>query len=190
MECVGLLLQCEGVEVNAEDMNGEATPLQYSVRAGHEAAVDLLLSYGASCGPEIQTVLREKLPHLDPVWFSTGRTARPLKNILFNLIKLGDGVPELETYVAGRANVDWDADNGQHSRDGPRWRGARAAGARRGQHQAQARDRGLARPPPRAAGVNGATEHEMLRIEFEQSLAANDQTGPINKEKSLQTHKM
>ena len=29
MECVGLLLQCEGVEVNAEDMNGEATPLQY-----------------------------------------------------------------------------------------------------------------------------------------------------------------
>ena len=30
----------------------------------------------------------------------------------------------------------------------------------------------------------------MLLIEFEQSLAANDQTGPINKEKSLQTHKM
>ena len=52
MECVGLLLQCEGVEVNAEDMKGEATPLQYSVLAGHEAAVDLLLSYGASCGPE------------------------------------------------------------------------------------------------------------------------------------------
>ena len=75
MECVGLLLQCEGVGVNAEDMKGEATPLQYAVLAGHEAAVDLL-----------QTVLREKLPHLDPVWFSTARTARPLKSILFNLI--------------------------------------------------------------------------------------------------------
>ena len=115
MECVGLLLQCEGVEVNAEDMKGEATPLQYAALAGHEAAVDLLLSYGASCGPEIQTVLREKLPHLDPVWFSTARTARPLKNILFNLIELGDGVAGLETYVAGRTTVDWDADNGQHT---------------------------------------------------------------------------
>ena len=36
-------------------------------------------------------------------------------------------------------------------------------------------------------------EYEMLRIEFEQNLAANEQTGPINKEmrnliKSLQTH--
>ena len=115
MECVGLLLQCEGIEVNAEDMKGEATPLQYAALAGHEAAVDLLLSYGASCGPEIQTVLREKLPHLDPVWFSTARTARPLKNILFNLIELGDGVAGLETYVAGRTSVDWDADNGQHT---------------------------------------------------------------------------
>lgn len=36
-------------------------------------------------------------------------------------------------------------------------------------------------------------EYEMLRIEFEQNLAANEQTGPINKEMrnlitSLQTH--
>ena len=36
-------------------------------------------------------------------------------------------------------------------------------------------------------------EYEMLRIEFEQNLAANEQTGPINKEmrnliQSLQTH--
>ena len=101
---MGLLLQCEGVGVNAEDMKGEATSLQYAVLAGHEAAVDLL-----------QTVLREKLPHLDPVWFSTARTARPLKNILFNLIELGDGVAGLETYVAGRTSDDWDADNGQHT---------------------------------------------------------------------------
>ena len=38
-------------------------------------------------------------------------------------------------------------------------------------------------------------EYEMLRIEFEQNLAANEQTGPINKEMrnlitSLQTHNM
>jgi hypothetical protein len=38
-------------------------------------------------------------------------------------------------------------------------------------------------------------EYEMLRIEFEQNLAANEQTGPINKEmrnliSSLQTHNM
>ena len=36
-------------------------------------------------------------------------------------------------------------------------------------------------------------EYEMLRIEFEQNLAANEQTGPINKEmrdliQSIQTH--
>ena len=54
---------------------GSGSTLQYAVVAGHEAAVDLL-----------QTVLREKLSHLDPVWFSTARTARPLKSTLFNLI--------------------------------------------------------------------------------------------------------
>merc|ERR1712218_93239 len=128
-------------------MKSEATPLQYAVLAGHGAAVDLL-----------QTVLREKLPHLDPVWFSTARTARPLKSILFNLISrpMWRAMPPstgTRTTGSSAATV--------RVRDGPRQRGARAAGARRGQHQARARDRSLARPPLRAAGVHGgAAEHE------------------------------
>ena len=115
MECIGLLLQCEGVEVNSEDMKGEATALQYAALAGHEAGVDLLLSAGASCSQEIQNIIREKMPHFDPVWFNSCRSGRPLKNILFNLIELGDNVAGLDSYVRGRDNVDWDADNGQHT---------------------------------------------------------------------------
>ena len=115
VECAGLLLQCEGVEVNAEDMKGEATALQYAATAGHQACVDLLLSYGASCSPEIQNIIREKMPHFDPVWFNSSRSGRPLKNIMFNLIELGDNVAGLDSYVRGRDNVDWNADNGQHT---------------------------------------------------------------------------
>ena len=109
------MLQVEGVEVNAEDMKGEATALQYAALAGNEPCVDLLLSYGASCSSEIQDIIRDKIPHFDPVKFTTARTGRPLKNILFNLIELGDNVDSLDSYVGTRTNVDWNADNGQYT---------------------------------------------------------------------------
>ena len=96
-------------------MKGESTALQYAAIAGHEACVDLLLSYGASCNQEIQNVIREKMPHFDPVWFNSSRSGRPLKNILFNLIELGDNVSGMDSYVRGRDNMDWNADNGQYT---------------------------------------------------------------------------
>ena len=43
VECLALLLQMPGIEVNAEDMKGEATPLYYAALAACEPAVDLLL---------------------------------------------------------------------------------------------------------------------------------------------------
>ena len=113
VECIGLLLQCEGLEINAEDMKGESTPLQYAALAGNETCVDLLLSFGASCNPEIQNMIRERIPHFDPVKFHSARSGRPLKNILFNLIELGDNVEGFNSYVANRANIDWNVDNGQ-----------------------------------------------------------------------------
>ena len=115
LECIGLLLQVPGVDVNAEDMKGETTALQYCAMAGSVAGVDLLLSYGATCGEEARQTIRENIPQFDPARFSKIRTGRPLKNILFNLIELGDNVVGLDSYVTNRdvGAVDWDADNGQ-----------------------------------------------------------------------------
>ena len=113
VECIGLLLLVPGIDVNAEDLKGETTALQYCAMAGSEAGVDLLLSYGATCGEEVRQTIRENIPHFDPARFSKVRTGRPLKNILFNLIELGDNVVGLDSYVTNREAVDWDADNGQ-----------------------------------------------------------------------------
>ena len=48
IECIGVLLQYPGIEINSEDMKGEATPLFYAASAGNEKAVDLLLAFGAA----------------------------------------------------------------------------------------------------------------------------------------------
>ena len=61
LECIGLLLQVPGVDVNAEDMKGETTALQYCAMAGSVAGVDLLLSYGATCGEEARQTIRENI---------------------------------------------------------------------------------------------------------------------------------
>ena len=114
VECVGLLLQVDDLEVNAEDMKSESTALQYAALAAHTDCVDLLLSHGANLTPEIETLIRDKIPDFDPQSFKTAkRGGRPLKNILFNMIEMGDNVQGLENYVSGRDNVDWNADNGQ-----------------------------------------------------------------------------
>lgn len=69
LECIGLLLQLPGVNVNAEDLKGETTALQYCAMAGSEAGVDLLLSYGATCGEEVRQTIRENIPQFDPARF-------------------------------------------------------------------------------------------------------------------------
>ena len=116
VECVGLLLQCECVEVNAEDMKGEATALQYAALAGNKDAVDLLLSFGANVNPEIEKIIRDKIPDMDPAALqSAARGGRPVKNVLFNLVELSDNVSGVDTYVSGRDNVEWNADNGQYT---------------------------------------------------------------------------
>ena len=69
---------------------------------GNEACVDLLLSYGAHCSSEIQTIIRENFPGFDGGKLTNTRAARPLKNILFNLIELGDNVDGLNSYVTAR----------------------------------------------------------------------------------------
>ena len=113
LECLGLLLLVPGLEINAEDLRSETTALQYAAMAGCEAAVDLLLSYGASCGEETRREIMENIQDFDPVKFSQARSGRPVKNIMFNMIEVGDNVAGLETYLSHRARVDWDADNGQ-----------------------------------------------------------------------------
>lgn len=113
LECLGLLLLVPGLEINAEDLRSETTALHYAAMAGSEEAVDLLLSYGASCGEETRQEIRENIPHFDPIKFSQARSGRPVKNIIFNMIELGDNVAGLDTYVTNRTGVDWDADNGR-----------------------------------------------------------------------------
>ena len=113
LEILGLLLLLPGLEINAEDLRSETTALHYAAMAGCEEAVDLLLSYGASCGEETKQEIRDNIPTFDPLKFSQARTGRPVKNILFNMIELGDNVAGLETYVTNRQGVDWDADNGR-----------------------------------------------------------------------------
>ena len=112
LQCLGLLLLVPGLEINAEDLRSETTALHYAAMAGCEQAVDLLLSYGASCGEETQQEIRENIKNFDPVKFSQARPGRPVKNIIFNMIEVGDNVAGLDTYLSYRAGVDWDADNG------------------------------------------------------------------------------
>ena len=112
LECLGLLLLVPGLEINAEDLRSETTALHYAAMAGSEKAVDLLLSYGASCGEETRQEIKENIENFDPVKFSQARPGRPVKNILFNMIELGDNVAGLATYLTDRTVVDWDWDNG------------------------------------------------------------------------------
>jgi len=120
IECIGILLQVPGIEINAEDMKGEATPLYYAANAGNEKAVDLLLSFGADAlnnntGETICDVIRQNIPNFDPVKFNKTRKGRPIKNILFNIIELADNVAGFHMYVSNRPDMDWNADNGQYT---------------------------------------------------------------------------
>ena len=46
------LERCPGVEVNAEDLRGQLTPLYYAASAGSTEAVKMLLEHGAN--PDVQ----------------------------------------------------------------------------------------------------------------------------------------
>ena len=48
------------------------------------------------------TIIRENFPGFDGGKLTNTRAARPLKNILFNLIELGDNVDGLNSYVTAR----------------------------------------------------------------------------------------
>eukprot|EP00092_Neocalanus_flemingeri_P015698 GFUD01016992.1.p1 GENE.GFUD01016992.1~~GFUD01016992.1.p1 ORF type:complete len:970 (+),score=249.34 GFUD01016992.1:268-3177(+) len=120
IECIGILLQFPGIEINTEDMKGEATPLYYAANAGNEKVVDLLLSFGADAhnnntGETISHLIRQNIPNFDPVKFNKTRKGRPIKNILFNIIELADNVEGFRMYVSNRTDVDWNADNGQYT---------------------------------------------------------------------------
>jgi len=120
IDCIGILLQYPGIEINSEDMKGEATPLFYAASAGNEKVVDLLLSFGADAhnnntGETISDVIRQNIPNFDPVKFNKTRKSRPIKNILFNMIELGDNVEGFSMYVSNRDDMDWNADNGQYT---------------------------------------------------------------------------
>ena len=70
IECIGVLLQYPGIEINSVDMKGEATPLFYAATAANEKAVDLLLSFGADAhnnntGETICDVIRQNIPDFD-----------------------------------------------------------------------------------------------------------------------------
>eukprot|EP00090_Calanus_glacialis_P004617 TRINITY_DN13469_c0_g1_i6.p1 TRINITY_DN13469_c0_g1~~TRINITY_DN13469_c0_g1_i6.p1 ORF type:complete len:963 (-),score=252.46 TRINITY_DN13469_c0_g1_i6:527-3415(-) len=120
VECIGILLQFPGIEMNSEDMKGEATPLFYAATAGNEKVVDLLLSFGADAhnnntGETICDVIRQNIPNFDPEKFNKTRKGRPIKNILFNMIELADNVEGFRMYVSNRDDMDWNADNGQYT---------------------------------------------------------------------------
>lgn len=120
IDCIGILLQCPGIEINSEDMKGEATPLFYAASAGNEKVVDLLLSFGADAhnnntGETICDVIRQNIPNFDPVKFNKTRKGRPIKNILFNMIELADNVEGFSMYVSNRDDMDWNASNGQYT---------------------------------------------------------------------------
>ena len=74
--------------------------------------VDLLLRNGASCREEVRMLIRKNIPDFDPARLTSARNDRPVKSILFNLIERDD-LAGLQRYTAGRASMDWDANNGQ-----------------------------------------------------------------------------
>jgi len=118
LDCLTLLLQLPGIEVNAEDMKGEATPLYYAAEAGCEGAVDLLLAFGGDAqssgtGERVAEVVARNLPQFDLHRLNKVGRGRPLKNILFNMVEVADNVEALGRYTAGREEVDWNSDNGQ-----------------------------------------------------------------------------
>ena len=74
--------------------------------------MDLLLRNGASCREEVRMLIRKNIPDFDPARLTSARNDRPVKSILFNLIERDD-LAGLQRYTAGRASMDWDANNGQ-----------------------------------------------------------------------------
>ncbi len=56
--CEALLERCDGVEVNAEDLRGQLTPLYYAAAAGCREAAEMLLEHGAD--PEVQVTEKRK----------------------------------------------------------------------------------------------------------------------------------
>jgi len=120
LECLGLLLQAPGIQVNTEDLKSEATPLYYAALSGNRPAVDLLISFGAdvhndNTGETISDIIRQNIPDFDPEKFNHTKHGRPIKNILFNMIELADNVEGFSRYVSNRDDVDWNADNGQYT---------------------------------------------------------------------------
>ena len=57
--CEALLERCDGVEVNAEDLRGQLTPLYYAAAAGCREAAEMLLEHGAD--PEVQVREKQKI---------------------------------------------------------------------------------------------------------------------------------
>ena len=120
VECLALLLQMPGIEVNAEDMKGEATPLYYAALAACEPAVDLLLLYGgdaqnSNTGEKVADVIQRNLPSFDLARMNKVGRGRPVKNILFNMIEVADNVDAFRMYTEGRTEVDWNGSNGQYT---------------------------------------------------------------------------
>ncbi len=112
-----LLLQTESVEVNAEDLRGQLTPLSYAAEAGAGDAVQLLLAHGADPDVhDIRPTIAEKLPQLDLTEYVSMVKARPIKQRLFECVETGDinGLRRLSKKQEGEidAKVDWNMDNG------------------------------------------------------------------------------
>lgn len=120
VDCIGVLLLTPAIKVDEEDMKSEATPLYYAAIAGNTKAVELLLDFGADAqndntGEKIEDVIKENIPNFDLNKINQVRKGRPIKNILFNMIELGDNAEGMEVYTSNRGDIDWNADNGQYS---------------------------------------------------------------------------
>ena len=92
-----------------------------AAEAGNAKAVELLLDFGADVqsstngGVRIADIIFQNIPDFDPNKFNKVAKGRPLKNILFNLVELGDNAGHMRTYTSNRTDMDWDADNGQYT---------------------------------------------------------------------------
>jgi ankyrin repeat protein len=118
LQVMSVLLSTDGVEVNAEDLRGQLTPLAYAATAANKEAVLLLIEHGADPDvsmddQKVRDIIAESIPGFDFDAVVTRVRQRPVKQRLFNCVETDDvnGLRRL-SFLAQKGEIEWNCNNG------------------------------------------------------------------------------